>query len=63
MSQSAPENWEWRLKNAGTTSARDEVFNPDDPERYLDRFRKNAAGLTPLVELYLTEALTCYVPL
>ena len=28
VSQSAPENWEWRLTAAGNASAKDENFNP-----------------------------------
>lgn len=61
FSQSAPENWEWRLTDAGQRSATDENYNPDDPERYLKRFRSAASNLGPTVEMYLAEALRCYV--
>jgi hypothetical protein len=39
--QSAPENWEWRLTDAGNAAEKDEQFNPDDPERYMSRLRGN----------------------
>lgn len=61
MFQSAPENWEWRLTEAGNRSAADERFNPDDPERFIERFRQTAPGLPAIVDMYLREALTCYV--
>lgn len=61
FSQSAPENWEWRLTRAGDASARDEQFNPDDPEEFLKRLRVAAPETPALVELYMREALLCYV--
>ena len=42
VSQSAPENWEWRLTAAGNASAKDENFNPDDTEEFLKRLRASA---------------------
>jgi hypothetical protein len=60
ISQSAPENWEWRPTNAGTASAKDEQFNPDDPERYLARLRSNIPDVSDLVLLYASEAVNCY---
>jgi len=60
ISQSAPENWEWRLTNAGTSAARDEQFNPDDPERYLLRLQSNVPDITPLVLMYASESVRCY---
>jgi len=60
IGQSAPENWEWRLTDAGTASAKDEQFNPDDPERYMARLRSNVAGMSDLVSAYADEAVRCY---
>jgi len=60
ISQPAPENWEWRLTNAGIASAKDEQFNPDDPERYLTRLRSNVPNVSDLVLLYASEAVHCY---
>ena len=37
--QPAPENWAWRLTDAGAASAKDEQFNPDDPELYMTKLR------------------------
>lgn len=60
IGQSAPENWEWRLTDAGTAGAKDEQFNPDDPERYMARLRSNVAGMSDLVSAYADEAVRCY---
>ncbi len=60
ISQSAPENWEWRLTNAGIASAKDEQFNPDDPERYLAQLRSNIPDISNLVLIYANEAAFCY---
>jgi len=60
ISQSAPENWEWRLTNAGTLAAKDEQFNPDDPERYLLRLQANVPDISALVLMYASEAVRCY---
>ena len=60
ISQPAPENWEWRLTNAGTASAKDEQFNPDDPERYLARLRLNVPDVSDLVLRYASEAVHSY---
>lgn len=58
--QPAPENWSWRLTNAGMESAKDEQFNPDDPERYLLRLQSNVPDLSDLVHMYAKEAVHCY---
>jgi len=60
ISQSAPENWEWRLTNAGTSAAKDEQFNPDDPERYLLRLQSNVPAISELVLMYASESVRCY---
>ena len=60
VSQSAPENWEWRLTTAGTASAKDENFNPDDVEQFFQRLRASAPDLPHVVGLYMREALICY---
>jgi hypothetical protein len=60
IEQSAPENWSWRLTNAGVVSAKDEQFNPDDPERYLLRLRSNIPDIGNLVSMYTGEAVRCY---
>jgi hypothetical protein len=60
IGQSAPENWEWRLTGAGTATAQDEQFNPDDPERFLARLRTNAPDMSNLVAAYADEAVRCY---
>jgi hypothetical protein len=56
FSQSAPENWQWQL--TGAASARDEQFNPDDPEEFLKRLAVAAPAAPPC--LYMREALICY---
>lgn len=58
--QHAPENWEWQLTNAGVQSAKDERFNPDDPERYLARLRSSIPDLSDLVLIYVEESVHCY---
>lgn len=58
--QPAPENWSWELTNAGTESAKDEQFNPDDPERYLLRLRSNISNIADVVYMYTAEAVRCY---
>jgi hypothetical protein len=58
--QPAPENWEWRLTDVGTEAAKDEQFNPDDPERYISRLRANIPEMSDLVSLYADEAVRCY---
>lgn len=60
IEQPAPENWSWRLTNIGAISARDEHFNPDDPERYLSRLRANVPDMSDLVFTYAEEAVRCY---
>jgi hypothetical protein len=60
IQQPAPENWSWRLTNAGVESAKDEQFNPDDPERYLVRLRSNVPDISDLVYMYAKEAIHCY---
>lgn len=60
MWQPAPENWEWRLTDAGIAAAKDEQFNPDDPERYMSRLRSNIADISDLVFMYADEAVGCY---
>ncbi len=60
LSQSAPENWEWRLTDAGSASAKDENFNPDDTEEFFKRLRTSAPDLPEIVGLYMREALSCY---
>jgi len=60
ISQPAPENWEWRLTNAGVSAAKDEQFNPDDPERYLLRLQSNVHAISDLVLMYASEAVRCY---
>lgn len=58
--QPAPENWEWRLTDAGTAAAKDEQFNPDDPELYMARLRSNIPDMSDLVAVYANEAVRCY---
>ena len=58
--QPAPENWKWGLTDAGAASAKDEQFNPDDPELYMGRLRSNIPDLSDLVLSYADEALRCY---
>ncbi len=58
--QPAPENWKWQLTDAGAKSAKDEQFNPDDPERYLVRLRSNVPDISDLVYIYAEEATRCY---
>lgn len=60
MWQPAPENWEWRLTDAGSEAAKDEQFNPDDPERYITRLRANIPEMSNLVSIYTDEAIRCY---
>jgi hypothetical protein len=60
ISQSAPENWEWRLTNVGVVSAKDEQFNPDDAERYLARLQSDVPGVSDLVLRYASEAVRSY---
>jgi len=60
ISQPSPEHWEWRLTDAGKKSDSDEQFNPDDPERYLERLKKNVPEISPLVYQYTKEAVNCY---
>lgn len=60
MWQPAPENWEWLLTDAGTEAAKDEQFNPDDPERYIVRLRLNIPEMSSLVSIYADEAVRCY---
>jgi hypothetical protein len=60
IEQPAPENWSWRLTNAGVMSAKDEQFNPDDPERFLLRLQLNVPDMSDLVLMYAGEAVRCY---
>jgi hypothetical protein len=60
MWQPAPENWEWLLTDAGTEAAKDEQFNPDDPERFIARLRLNIPDMSDLVAIYADEAVRCY---
>jgi len=60
ISQRSPEHWEWRLTGTGIKSANDEQFNPDDPERYLERLKKNVPEISPIVYQYSNEAVNCY---
>ena len=60
ISQPAPENWQWRLTNAGLASVNDEQFNPDDPERYLACLKVNTPDISDLVFMYAREAISCY---
>jgi len=58
--QPAPENWEWRLTDIGKATAKDEQFNPDDPERYMAHLRSNIPEISDLVFTYANEAVGCY---
>jgi hypothetical protein len=58
--QPAPENWEWQLTDLGKMAAKDEQFNPDDPERYIMRLRSNITDISNLVSMYTEEAIRCY---
>jgi hypothetical protein len=60
MWQPAPENWEWLLTDTGTQAAKDEQFNPDDPERYIAHLRSNVPDMSNLVSIYADEAIRCY---
>ena len=60
FSQSAPENWEWCLTEEGVASAKDEQFNPDDPEMYLARLESDVPGVSDLVLRYASEAVRSY---
>lgn len=60
ISQPAPENWSLRLTRAGRAAADDVELNPDDPEGYKERVRRLAPQLSPLVTLYLDEAINAY---
>jgi hypothetical protein len=60
ISQPSADNWEWCLTDTGKISASDEQFNPDDPERYLERLKKNVPEINPLVYQYADEAVNCY---
>ena len=60
MSQDAPTNWEWRLTDTGRAAAKDEQFNPDDPERYIVRLHSNVTNMSDLVAVYAEEAIRCY---
>jgi hypothetical protein len=60
MWQPAPENWEWRLTETGTSATKDEQFNPDDPELYMARLRSNTPNMSDLVAVYAAEAVRCY---
>jgi len=60
FSQSAPENWEWGLTDEGVASAKDEQFNPDDPEMYLARLQSDVPGVSDLVLRYTSEAVRSY---
>jgi len=61
INQPAPENWSWRLTNAGVEAAKDDQFNPDDPKRYLLRLRSNVPDISNLVFMYAEEAVRCYM--
>lgn len=60
IAQPAPENWRWRLTDTGVQSAKDERFNPDDPERYLIRLRSNVSEISDLVFMYTEETVRSY---
>jgi len=60
ISQSAPENWSLELTQVGTAALRDEQFNPDDPDGYLNRLYERVPTISPLVRMYLGEALQTY---
>ena len=58
--QPAPENWKWMLTDEGEASAKDEQYNPDDPERYMAMLRSNIPEINDLVSVYSNEAIRCY---
>ena len=61
IEQPAPENWKWQLTDSGRLSSQDEIFNPDDPERYLSRIKRGIPDVSDLVLLYAKESVYCYI--
>lgn len=62
----APDNWAWRLSAEGQRVAAGGVWEPRDPDGYLDRLKRDIPNLDGLVELYMVEALhsfnaNCYL--
>lgn len=57
---SGTDNWRWRLSEVGQRVAKGGIWEPRDPDGYLDRIRREIPDLDDLVELYLTEALQSF---
>ncbi len=60
LDQSAPENWNLRLTEAGVAAAKDDDANPDDPAGYLRRLFVSAPGISDTTRLYIDEAVKTY---
>jgi hypothetical protein len=59
-SQSAAENWQLHLTEAGLAAANDESATPDDPGGYLRRLQMDVPSMSEVVRSYAEEALNAY---
>ena len=59
-SQSAAENWELHLTEAGRAAAADEAVTPDSPDSYLQRLSRDVPDMSTIVKDYTEEALRAY---
>ena len=60
FSQSAVENWELHLTDAGAGALADVGLNPDNPQAFLAQLAQRVPATSPTVLLYLREALATY---
>jgi hypothetical protein len=57
---SSLDNWEWRLTPRGVRAARNQSWEPRDPERFLAKLTSDAPGLDVAAHTYVREALMAF---
>jgi hypothetical protein len=58
--QYSTDNWYFTLSDAGRAILDDTLPNPDDPQGYVTRLRTIVPSMSPLVEIYVTEAALAF---
>ncbi len=56
-----PNQWMFWLTELGDAVARDEIINPDSPDRYLKRLRNDVPAVSEIVMDYATESVRAYL--
>ena len=53
ISQPSTDNWRWQLTDSGRKAIQESDYNPDDPERFLQRIKIKAPLISTIAMKYL----------